>query len=232
LILFLHRWGRRYTIQIIGILSGLSLAACVWKTMDSASTAFYLSPFRGWELLLGTLLALREKPGAHRPGKALRELAAAAGVGLILWAVFAFSERTGFPGLNALVPCFGAALVIYSGPKTLVGHVLASAPLVFVGKISYSLYLWHWPLLIFAACLYVEPLTTSKRRRLFVGATVTSALALAFGAFGHYTRGYPGRFSERARVFDDAARIRTAIAADATLTTTNQSRTTTSASTA
>ena len=85
-------------------------------------------------------------------GRLLPELAALIGVGLIGWALFTFSRTTVFPGLNALFPVGGALLILWAGEEgrqTLVGRVLGLAPIAGIGLISYSLYLWHWPILAF-----------------------------------------------------------------------------------
>jgi hypothetical protein len=99
---------------------------------------------------LGSLIALRAFPPIR--AQWVREVAALAGLGLILWAVFLFTPQTVFPGLNALFPCVGTALIIHSGGdgSSRVGKWLSLRPVVFVGLISYSLYLWHWPLFVFA----------------------------------------------------------------------------------
>ncbi len=103
----------------------------------------------------------------------LREGTAFAGVALIGYAVFLFSWTTPFPGWAALVPCVGAALLIYSGDdsRSTVARVLSVRPVVFVGLISYSLYLWHWPLLVFAQYRNVELLS---------GAEVAAIIILSF----------------------------------------------------
>ena len=111
-----------------------------------AKVAFFLVLTRAWELMVGTLLALHMGPPlASRP---VREGAAAIGLAMIAYAIFAFSPLTVFPGPSALLPCLGAVLIIFAGEAgpTLVGHMLSLRPIVFIGLISYSLYLWHWPL--------------------------------------------------------------------------------------
>src|SRR6202035_3224729 len=74
----------------------------------------------------------------------------AAGLGLILWSIFFLSPAWLFPGWNALPAVVGAALIVNPGSaSSLVARALSWQPLPFVGKISYSLYLWHWPLIVF-----------------------------------------------------------------------------------
>jgi peptidoglycan/LPS O-acetylase OafA/YrhL len=126
----------------------LSLAAAVyWMTRDPAA-AFYLFPLRAWELLLGTLLSQRYLPALRGP--AARHAGGVLGLLLILVPLFAYSAATPFPGLAAAPPCLGAVLIIAAGEHgpSLVGRLLSWRPLAFIGLISYSLYLWHWPLLV------------------------------------------------------------------------------------
>jgi hypothetical protein len=98
---------------------------------------------------LGTLLALHPLP--HFQTTARREAATLVGIALILTAVLTYSATTPFPGVAALLPCLGTALVIAAGRAgtSTVGRLLSLAPLVFIGRISYSLYLWHWPVILF-----------------------------------------------------------------------------------
>jgi peptidoglycan/LPS O-acetylase OafA/YrhL len=128
----------------------LSFVFAVWGVAQAPSAAFYLLPGRAWELMLGALLALDAVPFVER--RWVRELLAATGIALIAVAVFAYTNDTPFPGAAALLPCLGAALLIYASTPgfTLATNLLALPPLVFVGRISYSLYLWHWPLYVFA----------------------------------------------------------------------------------
>jgi peptidoglycan/LPS O-acetylase OafA/YrhL len=113
------------------------------------SMTFYLPVTRAWELLLGTMLSLQLFPALRSP--LWRNLASAAGLVLILLAIFRFDVVTPFPGPAALLPCCGAALIIAAGEHgtSLVGRLLGCRPMAFIGLISYSLYLWHWPLIVF-----------------------------------------------------------------------------------
>jgi peptidoglycan/LPS O-acetylase OafA/YrhL len=136
---------KRYLTLLVPFALG-SLALSDWAVSHAPNAAFYLLPTRFWEILLGGLLAVSSAQGpARRP---LREGLALVGLLGILGATAFYSDETRFPGLAALAPCMGAALIIYAGlsGESLVGRLLSSAPFTFVGKISYSLYLWHWPL--------------------------------------------------------------------------------------
>lgn len=141
------RYARRGRILVLWVALLLSLAACVWMTRVAPSFAFYMLPTRAWELLLGGLLAAGGVP-AVRSSK-LREVLAVAGLGLIIFSITTYSKETAFPGIAALAPVAGAALIIHSGTgaRQPLAWLVERPLLVWIGLISYSLYLWHWPLL-------------------------------------------------------------------------------------
>lgn len=148
---WLHRRHRSSIPSILAITGCMSLGLCVWGTVHHRSATFYLLPTRAWELLLGGLLACRvrsPRPSAV-PAPVLKILAWA-GVGMIVAAMFGFDSNTPFPGWRALVPCIGTACFLASTsfidsvPKTLLSLCVPQ----FIGMVSYSLYLWHWPILV------------------------------------------------------------------------------------
>jgi len=179
LLMAVSRFGRRRTIVVFSVLFIASLAASVWGVFRSPTPAFFLSQFRAWELLVGVLLAFKVAPPPSRPFT--RQTLAALGVGLIAMAVFTFSECTPFPGLAALLPCLGAGLVIHAhAGDGLVGRALQTPALVFIGLISYSLYLWHWPLIVFTPYLTGHQLSVAQGSAIVVGSTVLAALSWYF----------------------------------------------------
>ena len=160
LLLALHRYKNIVHLRhLVLALLVVSFSASVYVTGQDSVTAFYWTPLRSWELLLGAVLALNGLPEIRRQWVA--EALSAAGFGLIAWAVFGFSSHTHFPGANAFIPCFGAALQIHVGRTrpTALSRILCCRPIVFVGLFSYSLYLWHWPMLVFARYWNALPLT-------------------------------------------------------------------------
>jgi peptidoglycan/LPS O-acetylase OafA/YrhL len=135
----------RTAVLVLFVASLVTSCAVVSRNPE---TAFYMPYTRAWELLLGTILSLGIFP---RLGSAwLRNMATLGGMGMIMWSVLFYSKDTLFPGLSAVVPCAGSALIIWAGEAgaSLVGSVLSWRPMVFVGLISYSLYLWHWPVIV------------------------------------------------------------------------------------
>jgi hypothetical protein len=146
-------------------------------------TAFYLPHARLWELLTGGLLAMNLLPAPM--GTRARTGAALLGLGLIALSAFAYSDETTFPGLAALPPVLGAALIIWSGlgvdgGASLVTRALMARPLVFLGKISYSLYLWHFPLLAFGLYIGLGDLAPAQTVGLLALALVLSLLSWHF----------------------------------------------------
>ena len=151
--------SRRCPQQLRAVVAGgalVSLAMCVSWTQLAPGNAFYAPYTRAWELLLGALLALGAAPRALP--RALAEALAATGLLCIAISVTAFSDATPFPGWAALLPCAGAALCIHanSAAPTRAGRLLSGRAIVYIGLISYSLYLWHWPLLVLGEYLLLR----------------------------------------------------------------------------
>jgi len=149
LLMGLARWRADVSVWAMAVLCVASFALAVYGVARMPAATFYLAPTRAWELGFGALLALGICPKLE--SRWLLEGSSATGLVLILGAVVFYSGDTPFPGLAALAPCIGAALVIHSGGlrPTMTSRLLSLRPVVFVGLISYSLYLWHWPILAF-----------------------------------------------------------------------------------
>ncbi len=153
MLLLTRRLGTKVQAGLFAFVALVSLGFAQWQVVHGqAAAAFFLLPTRIYELLIGVLAAywLASAQGqALLLGGRLRH-ASILGLALILLAVFTFDASTDFPGFTALLPCLGAALIIiFAVPQGLVGAVLGWRPFVFVGLVSYSLYLWHYPLLAF-----------------------------------------------------------------------------------
>ena len=144
--------GKRLTLVALGLILITSLALAQWASYANPSAAFFLLPTRGWELLIGAFAAFYLSQGSRKDfGKSLSEIGGWLGLSLILYAVFAYSKATPFPGLYALVPVLGAALIIlFATEHTSVGKFVGNKAFVGIGLISYSAYLWHQPLFAFA----------------------------------------------------------------------------------
>ncbi len=147
LLLAVWRFAKSYLALVLAAAVAGSFALNVWGVTRFETATFYLLPFRAWEFGLGALLACLGHFVPRRP--MLREVITAAGLLLVLAGFVLLGPKSTFPGLNALLPTLGAVLLIAAAAGTRAGAVLESAPAVFIGKISYSLYLWHWPLIVF-----------------------------------------------------------------------------------
>lgn len=142
----------------IGVVLSCLLAILVIEN-GKQFAAFYLLPTRAWELLCGAVLVYFPE---WKKNSALwvREIMAWTGLGMILYCFFNYSAKTTFPGLAAIPPCLGSMLMIYSmssEDRLLLKRLLSWKPVVFIGLISYSLYLWHWPILVYANYWLLHP---------------------------------------------------------------------------
>ncbi len=150
----------------------VSFAICIMQTRTDQAGAFYLLPARIWELGIGVLLALEALP-ASRDNR-LKLLACISGWLLLSVSINAFTRQTPYPGVNALLPCIGAALVIWSNPTFSKRFIAAIKPITLVGAWSYSLYLWHWPIASFAHSVWGPPASSAAKIALLSCCTTLS----------------------------------------------------------
>jgi len=159
LLLFFGARSRLRLTVAIGTIFAASLAFSIWSAGHAPAAGYYMLPSRMWELMLGALLAIG---AAHVPARLkLNDLTSLGGLVLIAYSVFRYSYATPFPGSAALVPCLGTALIIAAGDRAAFNRALSLRPIMFGGLISYSLYLWHWPVYVFArAAMFRAPTAT------------------------------------------------------------------------
>jgi peptidoglycan/LPS O-acetylase OafA/YrhL len=154
LILF-SRQRRQLLWWLVG-LTIMSLGLCVWGTRPHPELSFYMMPFRVWELLMGAALAVYRS--SQKEGRApawqsrpVLEIIGWSGLAIILYGLLKIREGVAFPGVIALIPAMGTLLVLagIADGRTTLARVLSNRVFVWIGKLSFSLYLWHWPLIVF-----------------------------------------------------------------------------------
>jgi peptidoglycan/LPS O-acetylase OafA/YrhL len=152
--------SRRSAIILLCAALFLSFGYSAWATTHMRKVAFYSIFSRAWELFLGGILAAGTIPKLR--SRAACEGLAIVGMVAVAWAVLSLDATVPFPGLAALLPVVGTAAIIHAAQErpTVVSRGLALTPLVAVGLISYSLYLWHWPVLMFARDFLGDQLRT------------------------------------------------------------------------
>lgn len=197
----------------------ISFVLCIAGTARAPGATFYLLPTRGWELMLGAMLAV----GVVRIPDRARDGASVVGLLLLVASAFLLTKDASFPGWRATIPAFGALLLIGSGPGSVGSSLLSLPALVGLGRISYSLYLWHWPIFAFlrhyradldlppawaaggiVAALGLSILTyhwieqparrrSTAYRTVLVSSGLGGAAVLGAGLFAAFTGGFPAR---------------------------------------
>jgi peptidoglycan/LPS O-acetylase OafA/YrhL len=142
---------RARVVWALGVMSVISLAVSIGMTREHQSFSFYLLPARVWEFAIGGVVGLAGS-ALYARLRSWGEGLALLGLVLIVYSIVMFNDGTPFPGSAAIIPVSGTAMLIFgmtANEHGIVRRVLASRPLVFIGLLSYSWYLWHWPLLSF-----------------------------------------------------------------------------------
>ena len=152
----LWKLRKRWIFGSLVVVAISSLILAQWGAYNKPTAAFFLLPTRGWELAIGALIAFyflnkKEQAQLITSHKASSEALGALGLALIGYSIFVFDHSTPFPGVYALIPTLGTALIIiFATADTVVGRLLSTKSMVGIGLISYSTYLWHQPLFAFA----------------------------------------------------------------------------------
>lgn len=186
---FLYRFGffrtRPGVLTVLGTGFLISLALSIVGVVKGPNATFYLLPTRAWELALGGLIVFIPHAKWTRI-VGVREVLSVLGLGLIFACSLTYNSRTPFPGMAAIGPCLGAALIIWAnqhdgeGRLTWSGKLLSLKPVVFVGLISYSLYLWHWPFFAYARYNSVDHLPLATRLALTAAGSLFAVLSWKF----------------------------------------------------
>ncbi|MCV0440841.1 MAG: acyltransferase [Hydrogenophaga sp.] len=177
LILVIYKYTPRHIGKIVLAVTLLSFLLATYMVYLKPSATFYLLPTRAWELGIGSVLAIYSSQ--IRIGSSpFREIIAILGIALLLYPLFFYSKSMPFPGWTALAPCLGAAMLIALGHGKPVRALsfMQWSPLVFVGKISYSLYLVHWPVAVFTKYLSNTATLTYSMAILVIAISVACAI--------------------------------------------------------
>ncbi|ABG39610.1 acyltransferase 3 [Paraglaciecola sp. T6c] len=144
-----YKLGKRAFYWSVASLFTCSFVASIWYISISASTVFYLSPFRFWELLAGSIVAIAFKENLV-PNAKIASWLGVLGLILLVAPIFVLNKESLFPGWAAVPSCLGTALLIWANDQNKwIGKLLKLRFMQFTGKISYSMYLWHWPIVVF-----------------------------------------------------------------------------------
>jgi peptidoglycan/LPS O-acetylase OafA/YrhL len=148
-----HRWTKSVAVSALIFLCASSFCFSLWASTYKPQLAFFLLPARIWEFLIGALAALLVLSQSYTQLKRNRlfcQIASIGGLFCILYSIFYFKKTYIYPGYWAVIPvCGSALLLIFATESTLVNRLLSAKPLVSIGLISYSAYLWHQPLFAF-----------------------------------------------------------------------------------
>ena len=180
-LILLQRYGRRaLAIGLVCICLG-SLALSWWGTKHHPQIAFFSLPTRAWELALGVLLAFGERHAWRRHLPIFfQSVTSCVGLALLAYAIYAMDASTPFPGLAALVPALGTVLLIASPDSWINRRLLGLPLLVGLGLVSYSWYLWHWPIVSFARVVKGDELIWNEYAVLMLMSIVLAYLSWRF----------------------------------------------------
>jgi len=234
---------RRWILGVLVSIGIVSLVIAEWSTRQHPTAGFFLLPFRAWELMIGAVTAFyilhkENQASSLNENFIFNQILSVTGLAMVIFAVFTFDRSTPFPGMYALIPTIGSALIIlFAVPGTLTARVLGSKPLVGIGLISYSAYLWHQPIFAFVrhqhelvssdlyfvfslipiflgylSWRYIEKPFRNKNRigrtTLFTCSLIGTLFFLIVGLTGHLTQGFDGRFSDTPELVDIDNRLR------------------------
>ena len=220
LLIMFWKLGKNATLFFLSVLFIISLLLSEWLLNYDSKANFYLLPSRAWELLAGSIAAfITQKKGVKK-----NNILALIGLSAIFFSIYLFDEKTPSPSFYTLIPVLGVVLLILFGNReTLVARFLGTKPLVWIGLLSYSIYLWHQPLLSFLrhsvlgkpsnfqylcaniliilvsylSWRYVEHPFRNKgkfnRKFIFIGSITVIFIAGSLGLLGNKKMGYPSR---------------------------------------
>ncbi|WP_345828769.1 acyltransferase family protein [Erwinia sp. HDF1-3R] len=175
-LLFVVRRFRQHTSRVMLLIIAASLLLSIYAVTRKPTFTFYLLPTRAWELALGGLIAVAGlEAKLAKLSQGVKHLMSLTGLALILIGFLWLTTEKPFPAWNALWPCLGSFLIILAGERAMVSRLLSLKPVVYIGMISYCLYLWHWPIIVYSRMFF--NLAPGIRELTIVGLTLGLAVA-------------------------------------------------------
>ncbi|MCF8384021.1 MAG: acyltransferase [Chlorobium sp.] len=204
LLTFISRFLKQKYFPWLLSLAILSFLMNIYGVHHHPGAAFFFMPLRAWELFTGALVALPAIPTNSSPR--IRNLISATGLGFIFFSIAFYTEATPFPGFYAIPPVLGTALIIHSGSSgpSLTNKILGWKPLVFIGLISYSLYLWHWPIIVFRKYVLLRTLNPME---IVLIIAITFFISILSWKFIEQPFRSPTLFPNRKKLFGIAAAL-------------------------
>ncbi|KQI71228.1 hypothetical protein AN191_13070 [Loktanella sp. 5RATIMAR09] len=175
--ILVYRFRANWVVSTLVLLTIASFTAALYLVVTNPSGAFYMLTSRFWEMGIGAVLGIC---ATRDPKGFTAQVASVLGSVLILGSIMLLSKGPPFPGLLA-VPCvIGAALYIWAGPESICNRLLSYKLFVWIGLISYSVYLWHWPILSYAKYVTVIDLTLLQTTLAVIASFVAAVLSYRF----------------------------------------------------
>lgn len=174
-LLVIHRIASsRRVVGMLAMVAALSIAGAIALSPRDPDAAFYLLPTRVFEFLIGaSLVWIKTLPRAR---KVWADCCFIAGIAMVGASLFLFTNLTPFPSYHALLPCLGAALILYAGHATRLRVTLANPLIAYIGRISYELYIFHWPVIVFYQYVSFTALDAADSAIIL---SITAALSMA-----------------------------------------------------
>jgi peptidoglycan/LPS O-acetylase OafA/YrhL len=166
LLIVVFKYFKKRALSILVGYAIVSFAFSIGSVYHSTKFAFYFPLCRFWQMAVGGILGY---VNLQIRNTMVNNALSIVGLGVILIGCYVMDDESFFPGFWALLPTFGTALIIQARQESFINkHIFSSKPCVWIGKISYSLYLWHWPLLVYSKAFYPKGSTSVFANTFFI----------------------------------------------------------------